>query len=243
MTRPTLWILAILATIWPLNTEAQPPVDIGRTYKNRAYADTLTAIDQRRRALHLEYQAVPSESARAVVFDKVHEEIGRSVVHGIMPFWYGTRWDFNGITQEPDSCCIACGYYVTTLLRDVGFVLERARLAQQASEFIILSLVRSASVRRFSDTPLEAFVRNVEQWGHGLYVVGLDIHVGFIVCDDQGVHFIHSAYRHPLCVIREEASESLFLRVSRYRVLGKLTGEHDLAVKWLTGERICTRTE
>lgn len=212
--------------------QPNPGAEIG------AYGDTLAAMGERRDAVLRLYRQAQSEAARTVVRDKAGEEITRSATSSIAPFWYGTPWDFNGTTETPGVGTIACGYFVTTILRDVGFNLERVLLAQQPSETIILSLVESGSVRRFSNAPIEDFIRSVEEWGRGLYLVGLDIHVGFILHDDDGISFIHSSYREPLCVVRENAEESMILRSSRYRVLGNLTGDDDLVVKWLTGERI-----
>jgi hypothetical protein len=206
-----------------------------------AYGDTLAAIGERKDALLHLYREAQSEPARTLVRDKAREEIARSVASSIAPFWLGTPWDFNGATETPAVGTIACGYFVTTVLRDAGFNLERVLLAQEPSETIIMNLVGSGSVRRFSDAPFDDFIRSVEEWGHGLYMVGLDIHVGFIVYDTDGIFFIHSSYREPLCVVRERAEESSILAASHYRVLGKLTGDDELIVKWLTGERTVTR--
>ncbi len=43
-----------------------------------------------------------------------------SVVNKLIPFWYGTPWDFNGYTHIPGSGVIACGYFVTGSQRRSG---------------------------------------------------------------------------------------------------------------------------
>lgn len=246
----TLPILAVLLCLGALFRTSPDSTLRTKTYHSEdkeqesrlgAYRDSLSAIDGRRRELLLEYQSAESEDARAGVLRKAHEEIFRSVVESIIPFWYGTPWDFYGTTQEPGIGAIACGYFVTTVLRDAGFAVDLVGLAQQPSELIIRSLVGPGSIRCFSNVPMGVFAESVETWGPGLYVVGLDIHVGFIVHDSEGIHFLHSAYAGPLCVVREQALSSPFLEASRYRVLGKLTGERGLAMKWLTGGQIHTR--
>jgi hypothetical protein len=108
---------------------------------------------------------------------------------------------------------------------------------------IVRSLAAPASIRRFRNVPIDTFVAAVEEWGHGLYVVGLDIHVGFVACEEQGVCFLHSSYVDPLCVVCEKGAESRVLAASRYRVLGKLTGEDAFAVSWRTGTPITTKTK
>jgi hypothetical protein len=52
-------------------------------------------------------------------------------------------------SETPGRGEIACGYFVSTVLRDAGFGVERVRLAQQASERIVRTLsapTRSAAI-------------------------------------------------------------------------------------------------
>ena len=165
-----------------------------------------------------------------------------SAVSRLAALWVGTEWDFNGMAEIPLTGSIACGYFVSTVLRDAGLRLERIRLAQQASEHIIKSLASEEHIRRFSNAPIDQFVDSVLEWGRGLYVVGLDIHTGFVIHDADGVHFVHSSYLEPQMVIWESALESPILRSSHYRVLGKLSEDAQLIRKWLHGEQIVTVT-
>src|SRR6187455_2399459 len=41
-----------------------------------------------------------------------------AVVETIIPGWIGTAWNFNGTSEKPQQGSIACGYFVTTILRD-----------------------------------------------------------------------------------------------------------------------------
>jgi len=120
--------------------------------------------------------------------------------------------------------------------------VERARLAQQASENIILSLTTDPYVKRFRRVAINDFVTTVKEWGPGVYVVGLDIHTGFIINTGSEVYFVHSSYVEPYAVISENASESKILAASNYRVLGKLTADDLLIKKWLLKKEIATRT-
>lgn len=38
----------------------------------------------------------------------------RQITQKVFPYWYGTKWDFNGTTEMPQEGSIACGYFVTT---------------------------------------------------------------------------------------------------------------------------------
>ena len=53
------------------------------------------------------------------------------IVNGLIPFWYGTEWDFYGYTSVPKQGKIACGYFISTVLLHGGFILNRYTLAQQ----------------------------------------------------------------------------------------------------------------
>lgn len=158
----------------------------------------------------------------------------------VAPFWYGTPWDFNGTSQTPGEGKIACGYFVSTLLRDLGLKVERIRMAQQPSENIVKSLCSSQHIRRFRNVSLETFVDAIQSWGRGLYVVGLDYHTGFLYNDGSEVYFIHSSYYVPKAVLREKARASAVLNSSAYRVAGRVSADHRLVRSWLNATPVKT---
>lgn len=164
----------------------------------------------------------------------------RAVFRQLAPNWYGTRWSFNGHTELPQNGSIACGYFVSTLLRDAGLKVQRVKLAQQPSEWIIQSLVGEKYIKRFRRQSLPAFVESVRVWGKGLYVVGLDNHTGFVVHDGNRIWFVHASYLAPYQVVREPALSSAALAASHYRVLGKLA-DPVLLQAWVDDRPIDTR--
>jgi len=212
-----------------------PQVDLTK------YDGVRAKIDAERVALFSRYQRATTGEQKEII-NRARDTFTRSIYAEIFPYWYGTPWDFNGTTESPRKGKIACGYFVSTALRDLGVKVQRAKLAQQASENIILSLTTNEHTKRFRQTSIQDFVQAVKKWGPGLYVVGLDIHVGFIVNTDDDVYFIHSSYVDPYRVIKERGVESKILTSSRYRVLGKLSEDDDLILKWLTGNEFTTRT-
>ena len=129
---------------------------------------------------------------------------------------------------------------MTTVLRDAGVRLNRVSLAQQASENIIKSLTTEPNIQRFRNATLENFVKEVRKTGVGLYLVGLDFHVGFILHDGAEIYFIHASYVEPSEVIREKADGSAVLASSKYRVIGKISGDDQFIVKWLNQSSIPT---
>ena len=206
------------------------------------YNDVLAKLVAERVALASRYQQAASSAQQAEVIAQARALLTRAIDTEIFPSWYGTAWDFNGTTEVPQQGKIACGYFVSTVLRDAGWRVQRTRLAQQASENIILSLTTEPHIKRFRRVAISDFVTAVKEWGAGIYVVGLDIHTGFIVNTGGEVYFIHSSYVEPYMVVREKASESKILAASKYRVLGKVTADDLLLEKWLLRKEIVTQT-
>lgn len=204
------------------------------------YKDTLAKLEAERLRLASRFQTASSVERPAVIAE-ARTLLTRSIYDDVFPAWYGTPWDFNGTSEIPRQGKIACGYFVSTVLRDAGWKVQRVRLAQQASENIILSLTTDPFVRRFRRVAIADFVSAVKEWGPGIYIVGLDIHVGFIVNTDDDIYFIHSSYVEPYTVIREKAIESRILTGSNYRVLGNILSDDQLISNWLTGKAISTK--
>src|SRR5919106_551509 len=196
-----------------------------RTNGLNSYKEAIAKIDAERAALASEYQQADTQAKKNEVIARARKVITQSITNDLFPFWYGTDWDFNGVTETPNQGKIACGYFVSTLLRDAGWKVERASLAQQASENIILSLTAEPHVKRFRRVAIGDFAKAVKEWGEGIYVVGLDIHTGFIVNTGGEVYFVHSSYVEPYVVVKERAVESGILSSSNYRVIGKLSAD------------------
>lgn len=157
----------------------------------------------------------------------------RAVAETIIPYWIGTKWDYNGISEKPQQGNIACGYFVTTVLRDAGLNLARIKLAQCASEQMITTLIQPKYIRRFSNVDIAVFIQAIQQQGYGLYIVGLDNHTGFIYNDNSQVYFIHSTFVGTRNVQKENAAASWVLKQSKYKVLGKLSADEKVLERWL----------
>jgi hypothetical protein len=157
----------------------------------------------------------------------------KAVTETIMPAWMGTKWDFNGITQTPRKGAIACGYFVTTVLRDAGIKLARAKLAQQPSGLIIKALVKQPLIKHLCGIDIKTFVNDIKDRGYGLYIVGLDCHVGFLYNDGKQVYFIHSSWIGTKDVQREIAENSIILSRSAYKVIGKISADEKMLDNWI----------
>lgn len=201
------------------------------------YQTKLKSIETERVKLARKYN---QSADKKVILAEAEKLFISSIDTVIFPFWYGTDWDFYGTTQTPNEGKIACGYFVTTVLRDAGLRVQRVSLAQQASEKIVKSLTNETHIKRFRNATIEKFVADIKTLGAALYVVGLDNHVGFILNDGEEVYFIHSSYVEPGEVIKEKALTSPVLSSSKYRVMGNISGDQQLIAKWLNQTTIPT---
>lgn len=155
------------------------------------------------------------------------------ISYDMLPYWFGTKYGFSGTSRTPGKGQIACGYFVTTVLEDAGVKLNRTKLAQMASEDMIKTLLDWKSIRRYHRRPLKSFMNGIEEQGTGLYIVGLDTHTGFLIYDGTEMNFIHASGRFPKYVVKEPAEGSRSLANSKYRVVGKITGDERILKNWL----------
>jgi hypothetical protein len=161
-----------------------------------------------------QYQLDPNAENKKNLLEQIRDSL--------FTCWFGTPWDFNGITEVPGEGKIACGYFVTTLLRDMGAKVKRIQHAQCASEEMIKAVCVRNTIHRFSNQEITAFTKKINELGKGLYVVGLDFHTGFILNDGNEIYFIHANYAGKKVVEKEIASGSSVLSNSKYRVIGKV---------------------
>ncbi|MBK21979.1 MAG: hypothetical protein CMP63_06675 [Flavobacteriales bacterium] len=153
----------------------------------------------------------------------------------VFPDWMGTKWDFNGISNVPSKGMIACGYFVSTTLKHVGFNLNRYRLAQQAASKVIDVLCGENKMKSVLEADI---IQKLKGRGNNrLYVVGLDYHVGFLAVENDSVYFIHSDYFNGK-VVCEKASESISFSSTNAYVYGELTNNPLLFTRWKNGIKI-----
>lgn len=184
-----------------------------------------------------------NNSGKAKIREIARKKLLEVLQTDIFPAWYGTTWDFNGISQTPGEGKIACGYFVSTCLRDAGFNVPRIRMAQQPSQRIIEALTIKSERKITAGASMEAVAKHLKASGTGLYVVGLDRHVGFVLVTDKAMTFVHSSYyTPPRCVVSEPIKGRNPLADSNYRVIGKILGD-ELLGKWLRGEAIAVQTK
>src|SRR5262249_40669045 len=102
-------------------------------------------------------------------------------------------------------------------LQNAGLVLEsRTRFAQAPAAWIERALLPpGGQIYRYGNLSGEELEQRLVGLGDGLYVVGLNIHVGFIGGDGSHARFVHSSYRRPGTVVGEPVASSMAIALSR----------------------------
>ena len=158
-----------------------------------------------------------------------------------MRCWLGTPWDFNGTAKAPGAGKIACGYFVATVLKDAGFQVDRYQLAQQPSSNILQSFLPKTSCALTTGENYQTFSARIANHDPGIYIVGLDTHVAFIVVGQGGFRFVHSSGSKPWCVVDEDPAQAHVLQKSSWRMLGNLTADTTVLRRWLKQEKIIVK--
>lgn len=193
------------------------------------YSSTRDALEETRAQLAKRLRAGDPGA-----LDEARRALLAAFSRDIFPAWYGTAWEFSGTSQRPGEGNIACGYFVSTTLVHAGFRVPRAKLAQQAAETIIKTLVPKEEIWRSRTGEVSAVLAQLERRGDGLYLVGLDNHVGFLLKEGTRLEFCHSSYVAPREVTCEDAARAVALR-SKYHVVGRLFTDAMLR-RWLLEE-------
>lgn len=170
------------------------------------------------------------DSIRSFLYEKMTSEI--------FPAWYGTDWDYNGISEKPREGSIACGYLVSTIMKQMGFNLNRYKLARQSASNIIKSTCEPQSIKYYNSI---SDLNDALKKKKGIYLIGLDYHVGFLIADGKTVWFFHSDYISDK-VIKEKAAQSVNLKSSKTLLVGDLLGHNALLNKWMKAQKIKVST-
>ncbi len=226
-------LLSVLILVCTKPVQSQ----LKKSSSTERYIKTRDSIITCRDSMGREYLGATNEESRNSVLIKAGPAFIQAMIYGIVPHWYGTPWNFYGKTENPPDSSIACGYFVTTTLRHAGVMLDRVALAECASQTMIEKLTDQEFMRIYRSASIYKFLEGVKQTGDGLYIVGLDFHTGFILCEKSKIYFIHSAYIPPDCVTREDASSSPILVHSQYRVTGKISDDMNFIRKWVQSEK------
>ena len=196
----------------------------------KPYSQILEDLETNKNQFHAKYRSANTDEKK-IVIQEVRTYLFNQLTTEIFPSWYGTKWDFNGITETPKEGHIACGYFVTTTLRDLGLKIPRVKWAQAASETMIIAATNE--IKRFSNVEMKEVNTWLQTNEHSIFIVGLDNHTGFVYNNGEEILFVHSSpYNKANGVIAESVLEYSPLTVSKYRVFGKILTD-DMIISWM----------
>lgn len=202
--------------------------------KVKTYNQILAEISVSKNQLKISY--LSGDSIQYYKSDSVSRYfLFSQLIENVFPRWYGTEWDYNGYSNHPKKGKIACGYFVSTTLKHIGFNLNRFKLAQQYSHSIVNTLCSNVQQIRGDTVRLFNYVSTKP---NQLYVVGLDSHVGFLSKEKDGIYFIHSSYLDPVTVVKERATKSEAFLSSNLFVLGHFSENDEIIKSWLIQSEI-----
>ena len=162
---------------------------------------------------------------------KISDFLYKCINEDIYNYWHKTPWNFNGTTREPQKGTIACGYFVTNTLSDLGFNIQRIKLAQQPSSVMIKKLC--TNIQYFSSVnQLQEYLN--KQPDKSVFIIGLDFHTGYVLKDESGSYFLHSNYIKNEGVVKEILTQSSTnLKSSKSFMIGSLTTNKTLLNEWV----------
>lgn len=208
------------------------PVDSPSTLQQISYPELKIKIAKARLALAKKY-SVASNNDRVKILKQANDFWVSSVGTDLFSHWKNTAWDFNGTSTVPGEGTIACGFFVTTLLQDMGLNINRRKLAICASSEMMKSLVPHQPLLNLSSLAHPDFVNTMQKAGKGVYIIGLDFHTGFILQDGTDTWFIHSNYINRKGVVKELLKNSAALKASKTKWVISISTDRLFIEKWL----------
>ncbi|MBR9922946.1 MAG: hypothetical protein GYB31_19135 [Bacteroidetes bacterium] len=211
--------------IWHPDQQEKPDIS--------TYSRKREEVDAIRRKLKSAYDQ------NSITIDSVGKRFEYLLLNEIMPYWYGTPWDFEGHTDIPGEGYVACGYLVSTTLRHMGIRVNRYKLAQQAALYEAKTLAL--------DQPVKSYIGPDNNWliqqlpldlEAGIYIVGLDYHVGLLLIRKGQVFMLHSSYYHPSEVVIERAEDSMAFQYNDDYYVAPISTNPTLMKAWLRGVSI-----
>ncbi len=156
----------------------------------------------------------------------------------IIPHWLGTPWSFEGHTSIPGSGEIACGYLVSTTLKDMGFNLDRYKFAQQLPIHEAKTLALGKPLLEINSNSTDERIAILQDTlKEGIYFLGFDQnHVGYIQKKNNDLFVIHSNYIGAEGVVIEGIEDSqVFTYYSRIYI-ADISRNKTLLTKWVRNE-------
>jgi hypothetical protein len=238
--------VTILASAVACHAADLPEKSNPRAFDAEAYERALTRIETRRRELSRRYRKAKTKEARAALRAEARGLVIRTITRTVFPAWMGTPWGLgrNSTATRPHQpgMVVGCSYFVTSVLQNAGLRLSnRYRFARAPALQIQRSLATDPRhLHRYGSIAPEALAKRLRKLGDGLYVIGLNIHVGFVVVRGGQVRVVHASYTPPRTVVDEQLDESAAIENSRPQgyFVSSLFRDDRLVEHWLEGKPV-----
>ncbi len=240
----------VLTLTWMLGaaTAAGGPPD---GVRHRAFQSKLERLDEARRSLFRELRSARGAAAKDAVRAEAKALLIRSIVDEIVPAWLGMPWTMAVIDDglKPNAAYpfeegkgVSCSWFVVSVLRNAGvrFVNPRDFAGTISIHFQWAMTPRKRDIHRYHGVTPKKLKQKLKTLGDGLYIVGLNCHIGFLHVAGDRVDFLHSSYIDPQEVVVEPVERSPAIEMSEDAgyVVSPLFQDRRLIDFWLSGTRI-----
>jgi len=174
------------------------------------FPQKLAGIKSRQMELSRKWKSARKESEKAAIREIARDFVIRSITDDIIPAWMGTKWawghDDDASVPHQAGKRVSCSLFVTAVLQNVGLRLDHRPLwANARALYIQRTLAPKLSDLNYYHglSPLN-LGEKLAGLGDGLYAIGLNCHVGFLVVANKTARIIHSDYSDPETGVRSE---------------------------------------
>jgi hypothetical protein len=167
------------------------------------FPTVLSEIRSRQADFRMRWKQAQADEDRDRIRDQARRFVVKVITRWIFPPWMGTPWhmgeDDDAIFPHQKGKRVSCSMFVTAVLQNAGLQLDnRKRWADSRALYIQRSLAPDPrDLHRFFSIPPKKLAEKLRKLEDGLYIIGLNCHVGFIVILNKKVRFVHSNYVDP----------------------------------------------
>lgn len=245
-----LWLLLFAMACCTQQSDDSEPISestvIAQEEKLDEFEHTLSKIETRRVELAQRYQNAKGVDQRRNIREEARMYVVSTIMDEIFPAWMGTPWGLgkNSTSTRPHQpdMTVGCSYFVTSVLLNVGLKLDnRYTFAQAPAIHIQRSLApQKTSLHRFLSISAQKLHDEIKKLGDGLYIVGLNNHIAFVVVRGDDVRMVHASYTPPKTVVDEPLLTSVAIDNSRGKgyFVTPLFQDDRLIELWLNGEPV-----
>jgi hypothetical protein len=229
----------------PAEPDAAAPEPTNTAKQAIARHDAAVArIASEREALASRYTRATTASEQAEIRAQARRLLEHTIIEEVFPAWLGMPWgmgsDSTATRPHEPNMKVGCSYFVTSVLLSVGVELEnRYTFAQAPAIHIQRSLAPDEeSLHTYFSIPADRLRDRIAALGDGLYIIGLDTHVGFVVVREGEVRFVHASYTEDRVVTDELLVDATAIDNSRPKgyFVTPLFQDGRLVDLWLRGQ-------